>query len=165
MRINTFKYVNDIVILAENINDLQLLLNKISEFGQRAGLNINKTKLMVFSRLEHDSVFLHLDGRRIERVNSFKYLGCLITEDLDPDREVKCRIESARTTFNKMKSFFCDDNLSLKLRLRMIRCYVWPILLYEVEAWTLRVGTMNRLKAFETWVIRRMLQISWDLQL
>lgn len=60
-----------------------------------------------------------------------------------------------------MRSFFCDDNVNLKLRSRMARCYVWPVLLYGVQAWTLKIGTMNRLEAFEMWVIRRILRISW----
>ena len=69
-------------------------------------------------------------------------------------------IESPRFTFNKMRSFFCDNNLDLKLRQRM-QCYVWPILLYGIEVWTLKVSTMNRLEAFATWIFRRMLRISW----
>lgn len=42
----------------------------------------------------------------------------------------------------------------------MIKCYVWSVLLYGVEAWTLEVGTINRLEAFEMWIHRRMLRIS-----
>jgi len=43
----------------------------------------------------------------------FKYLGSIITEDLHPECEVKCRIEIARATFNNMRSFLCNDNLNL----------------------------------------------------
>ncbi|XP_029174698.1 uncharacterized protein LOC114943274 [Nylanderia fulva] len=83
--INTIKYADDTVIIADSIGNLQLLLNRISEAGQRMGLNINtnKTKLMVFSCDSHENVLLHLDDVRIERVASIMYLGCLITEDLD----------------------------------------------------------------------------------
>ena len=60
-----------------------------------------------------------------------------------------------------MRSTLCDDNLNLKLRQRMVKCYVWSVLLYGVESWTLKVSTMNRLEAFEMWVHRRMLHIQW----
>ena len=128
-----------------------LLLNKISQIGIKAGLNINiaKTKFMVFSRQPHGSPSLHLYGRQVGRVESFKYQGCIINDQLNPYNEIKSRIESACFTFNKMRSFFCDDNLNLKLRQKMVKCYVWPILLYGVEAWTLKVTPMNRLEAFE----------------
>lgn len=79
--------------------------------------------MLVFSRQNHDPASLHLDDKQIERVTSFKYFGCLIIEDLDPNREITCRLEYARTVFNKMRSFFCD-NLNLKLQQRMTKCYV-----------------------------------------
>lgn len=136
MRVNTIKYADDTVILAESTEDLQLLLNRISEAGQEMGLNINtrKTKMMIFSRNRHENALLHLNGERIERVASIGYLGCLIMEDLDPDREVKRMIEIARAVFNKMRALFCDDNISLRLRRRMVKCYVWSVLLYDIEA-------------------------------
>ncbi|XP_071581636.1 uncharacterized protein [Temnothorax nylanderi] len=124
-------------------------------------INTNKTKMMIFSRASHEGALLHLDGVRIERVASIEYLGCLITEDLDPDREVRRRIEIARGVFNKMRAFFCEDNLNLRLRRRMVKCYVWSVLLYGVEAWTLKASTLNRLETFEMWILRRMLRISW----
>ena len=36
-----------------------------------------------------------------------------------------------------------------------------PVLLYGVEGWTLGVSMMNKIEAFEMWLYRRMLRISW----
>ena len=60
-----------------------------------------------------------------------------------------------------MKNLLCNDSLNLKLRQRMVKCYVWSVLLYGVEAWTLKVNVINRLEAFEMWIHRRMSRISW----
>lgn len=127
------------------------------------GLNINvaKTKFMVFSRQPYLNASLQINGQNVERVSSFKYLGCYITEQLDPEKEVRCRIELARTTFQRMRSLFCNDSLNLKLRQRMIKCYIWSVLLYGAEVWTLKAVTINRLEAFEMWLHRRMLRIPW----
>ena len=161
--INNIRYADDIVIIADNMADLQELLNDVNKAGVELGLNINakKTKWITFGRLEHPGLSLTLNGVSIERVDRYKYLGTIITKTLDPDTEIKCRIESARATFNKMRPFFCDDNINLKLRQRMIKCYVWSVLLYGSETWTLKVNTMNRLEAFEMWLHRRMLRIPW----
>lgn len=32
---------------------------------------------------------------------------------------------------------------------KMMRTYIWSILLYEVETWTLKIASVNRLEAFE----------------
>lgn len=161
--ITTIRYADDTVILSDSIENLQTLFNKINVVGVKYGLNINssKTKFMIVSRTEHNNLKLEHNGIPLERVSKFKYLGSFITEALDPDIEIKQRIEVARTAFNKMRSLLCDDNLSLKLRQHMTECYVWSILLYGAEAWTLKINTMNRLEAFEMWLHRRMLRIPW----
>ena len=43
----------------------------------------------------------------------------------------------------------------------MLRCYVFSVLLYGVEAWTLNDSNIKRLEAFEMWCYRRILKISW----
>ena len=40
-------------------------------------------------------------------------------------------------------------------------CYVWSTLLYGCETWTISVAMQKKIDAFETWLYRRMLRISW----
>uniref|UniRef100_A0A8D8M6B7 Uncharacterized protein n=1 Tax=Cacopsylla melanoneura TaxID=428564 RepID=A0A8D8M6B7_9HEMI len=47
------------------------------------------------------------------------------------------------------------------MKMRLLRCYIFSILLYGVESWTLTEATTNRLEAFEMWIYRRILRISW----
>ena len=49
----------------------------------------------------------------------------------------------------------------MKTRLRTIKCYVWPILLYGAETRTLTRSLLSRLDAFEMWIYRRLLKILW----
>jgi len=43
----------------------------------------------------------------------------------------------------------------------LVTSYVWTVLLYGMEGWTLKVSTMNKLEAFQMWVYRRVLSIPW----
>lgn len=161
--INNIRYADDTVILADNANDLQILLNQVTEASKSLGLKINigKTKFMVVSRNNIPNTRININGEDIEQVRQFKYLGYMVNEGWDPDQEIRCRIEQSRTTFLKLEKFLKDKNLSFNLRYRMVKCYVWSILLYGVEAWTLKVTTINRIEAFEMWILRRMLRVSW----
>lgn len=161
--INNLRYADDTLVMAENIEDLQKLLTMVNRASEEMGLNINvsKTKFMIFSRSSHENVQLELNLKPIERVRKFKYLGSYITEDLNPDTEIKCRIEAARTAFFAMKSLFCNKFLDISLRQRMVKCYIWSVLLYGVESWTLKISALNRIEGFEMWTLRRMLRISW----
>lgn len=59
-----------------------------------------------------------------------------------------------------MKQFFTSKDLSLDLRLRMLRCYICPVMLYGSESWTLDPVTERKIEAFEMYVYRRILRIS-----
>lgn len=43
----------------------------------------------------------------------------------------------------------------------MNQCYVFSIGLYGAETWTLTKATTNKLDAFELWLYRRIVRISW----
>jgi len=61
----------------------------------------------------------------------------------------------------KFKKVLTNTDFDLGLRIRFVKCYVWTVLLYDMKGWTLKVSTMNMLKAFEIWVYRRVLRIPW----
>ncbi|CAH2238699.1 jg13382 [Pararge aegeria aegeria] len=67
-----------------------------------------------------------------------------------------------------MKKVLCNRRLNVPLRIRFLRCYIWPILLlhtaYGCEAWTIKEDFRKRIEAFEMWRFRRMLAISWTLK-
>ncbi|CAG9829260.1 unnamed protein product [Diabrotica balteata] len=43
--------------------------------------------------------------------------------------------------------------------MRIVRCYILPVLLYGVEAWKLTKATEKRIEAFEMWIYRSILKI------
>ena len=47
------------------------------------------------------------------------------------------------------------------LKKRLVKCLVWPVALYGCETWTLRKAEIDKLKAFEMWIWRRMEGVSW----
>jgi len=58
-----------------------------------------------------------------------------------------------------MKKVFCGRDLSLKLKIRLVRCYVLSVLFYGMEAWTLKKIDTKRIEALEMWMYRRILRI------
>ena len=142
---------------------LQILLNQVATNSAEFGLNLNikKTKWMVISKNQVGGGILQVQNQQIERVQSYKYLGCQVNENWDNMQEVRARIEQARASFVRMKSVLCCRSLSLSVRIRVLRCYVFSILYYGIEAWTLTEAMCKKLEAFEMWTYRRMLKISW----
>lgn len=60
-----------------------------------------------------------------------------------------------------MRRVFIRFELSLELRIRMLRCYVFSTLLCGCESWTLDSPMEKRTEAFEIYLYRRILRIFW----
>jgi hypothetical protein len=93
-------------------------------------------------------------------VESFKYLGSILTNDGRCTCEIKCRIAMAKAAFNKKSTLF-TSTLDLELRKKLVKCYIWSIVLYGPETWTLRAVDQKHLECFELWCWRRMEKIGW----
>ena len=78
-----------------------------------------------------------LDGEKLEQTNQFDYLGSLVTSDCRCDKEIRRRIVLAKKAFTDKKNKLTDKKLNIKLRIRLLKCYVWSTLLYGCESWTI----------------------------
>ncbi|VEN53317.1 unnamed protein product, partial [Callosobruchus maculatus] len=163
VNISNIRYADDTAIIADSDIGLQRLINKVNEACREYGMdmNIKKTKVMTITRSQNVPLPIFVNGEMLSRVDRFRYLGAWINTTLDQDLEIKSRIEQARSNFMKLRNILCDQNLNIDLRVRLAKCYSWSTLLYGAETWTLKIGSMNRLEAFEMWVYRRILKIPY----
>ena len=66
----------------------------------------------------------------------------------------------AKAAFKKKRARF-TSTLDLKLRKKLVKCYIWSIALYGAEIWTIRAVDQKHLGSFEMWCWGRMEKISW----
>jgi len=100
------------------------------------------------------------DQKQQENVEYFKYLGSILTNDGICICEIKSRIAIAKAAFNKKRALF-SSTLDLKLRKKLVKCYIWSTALYGAETWTLRAVDQKHLESSEILCWRRMEKISW----
>ena len=108
--------------------------------------------MVVSTKPNSPKINIAIDGQQIEQVTSYMYLGSLITEYGRCEKYTKRRIMIARTTFTNMRTLLSCRGINLKTRLRAIKCYIWPTLLYGAETCTITKSLLSRLDAFEMWV-------------
>ena len=77
-------------------------------------------------------VKIMIDQKQLENVESFKYLGRILTNHGRCTCKIKCRIAMAKAAFNKKRDRFAST-LDLELRKKLVKCYIWSIALYGDE--------------------------------
>ena len=85
--INNLRYTDDISLVAESEEELKSLLMKVKEDSEKAGLklSIQKTKIMASGSI----ISWQIDGKTIETLTDFIFLGSKITADGDCSHEIK----------------------------------------------------------------------------
>jgi len=84
-------FADNVVLLEETKQRLQLLLDTIADKAEKVGLivNVGKSKSMARS---NSPLILKCNGKTIEQVQEFKYLGSWIEYDGGIVNEIKRRI-------------------------------------------------------------------------
>ena len=78
--IQTVKYADDLVLLSKEEKVLQDMIDKLIETERCSGMemNVEKAKVMRISR-QPFPVKIMIDQKQLENVESFKYLGSMLT--------------------------------------------------------------------------------------
>ena len=104
--ISILLYADDIVLFAQNEEDMQSLLFIVEIWCQNWRLEVNLAKtniLQVRAKRKPQSKFVFLFGKRIvEYCTSYKYLGCYLNEFLDFNFTAEMQANSASRALNSI---------------------------------------------------------------
>ena len=162
--LNNVRYADDTALVADSEEKLDILIKTLVQSSENRGLKLNtsKTKVMLISKkAESVPINIIINGERLEQVDSFKYLGSLITKDARCEKEIKTRTALAKMAFGKVRPLVTNTSISLNLRKRFIKAYAHSTLLYGCESWTISKAMQKKIEATEMWFMRRMLKIPW----
>jgi hypothetical protein len=99
-------------------------------------MNVETTKVMRISR-QPFPVKRMIGQKQLENIESFKYLGSMLTIDERCTRETKSRTAVAKPAFNKKRAPF-TSKMELELRNKLVKCNIWSITLDGAGTWMLR---------------------------
>ena len=95
--LNNLRYADDTTLMAESEEELNILLMKVKEEGEKIGfkLNIQKMKIMASGPITS-----------VETVSDFIFLGSKITADGDCSHEIKRCLLHGRKVMTNLDSIF-----------------------------------------------------------
>jgi len=100
--INNLRYADDTTLMAEGKEELKSLLMKVKEESETVGLklNIQKTKIMASGPISS----WQIDGKTMETVTDFIFLGPKITADGNCSHEIKRHLLLGRKAMTNQDS-------------------------------------------------------------
>ena len=60
-----------------------------------------------------------------------------------------------------LDSIFKGRDITLPIKVRLVKAMVFPVLMYGCESWTIKKAEHQRIDAFELWCWRRLLRVPW----
>ena len=132
---------------------------KVKEESEKVGLklNIQKTKIMASGPITS----WEIDGETVETVPDFIFLGSKITVDGDCSHEIKRCLLLGRKVMTNLDSILKSRDITLPMKVRLVKAMVFPIVMYGCESWTVKKAERRKIDAFELWCWRRLLRVSW----
>ena len=137
------------LLMAESEEELKSLLMKVKEESDKAGLklNIQKTKIMASSPITS----WQIDGKTMETVTDFIFLGSKITIDGDRSHEIKRRLLLERKAMSNLDRILKSGDTTWSTKVYIVKAMVFPVVMYGCESWTKKKAEHWRIDAVELW--------------
>ena len=165
-RVSQLLYADDTVLMADSAEDLQCLLSEFGSVCERRKLrvNVNKSKVLVCSSNERRmDLNLNLNGEILEEVNSFKYLGSIVSGRGGVFEDVRARVNEGAKAGGAMKSVWKVRSVSMEVKRAMYESILVPTVLYGAECWTMKAEDRRRVNVLEMSCLRSMCGVTrWD---
>jgi hypothetical protein len=145
--------------VAENIDTIKKNTEALLDASKEVGLEVNleKTTYMLMSRSQKlgQKHKIKIANRSFEYVAKFKYLGTILTDQNHMHEEIKSRLNSGNACYHSVQSLLSSHLLSRKLKVKIYKTIILPVILYRCETWSLTLKEEHRLRVFENRVLRR----------
>ena len=115
--INNLRYADNTTLMAESEEELKSLLMKVKEVSEKVGLklNIQKTKIMASGPITS----WQMDGKTVETVADFIFLGSKITKDGDCSHKIKRHLLLGRKVMTNLENILKSRDITLSIYSRL----------------------------------------------
>ena len=145
--------------MAESEEELKSLLMRVKKESEKAGLKLNIQKLKI---TESDLIASwQIDGKNVETVSDFIFLGSKITVDGDCSHKIKRCLFLEEKAMTNLNSILKSRDITWLTKVRIVKAMVSPVVTYGCESWTIKKVERRKTDVFELWCWRRLLRVPW----
>ena len=102
-----------------------------------------------------------IDDQDIEDVETFTYLGGIVTSAGGCDEDITNRLGKAKGQFRRLKNIWSSSKLSILTKVRLFNSLVMSVLTYGSETWKTTERDKKKLDTFQNRCLRQIIRIRW----
>ena len=95
-----------------------------------------------------------IDGKIMETVTDFVFLGSKITADGDCSHEIKRCLLLGRKAMTNLDNILKNRDIPLLTKVHLVKAMIFPVVMYRCKSWTIKKAERQRTHAFELWCWR-----------
>ena len=120
---------------------------RVKKKSEKSGLkfNIQKMKIMASGPITS----WQIDGKTMETVGDFIFLGSKITTDGDCSHEIKRCLLLGRKAMTNLDSVLQSRDITLRTKVHIVEGMVLPVVMDRCESWTTKKAKRQRIDAFK----------------
>ena len=166
LTIRDLLFADDCALAACSQEALQRLCDCFATASRRFGLTISIKKTETLYQPAPGNMYvppvITIDNKPLNAVESFKYLGSIVSGNASMDEEITARIAKATSAFGRLvKRLWTNRGIRLGTKIDVYRATVLTTLLYGCETWTLSRKQIVRLEKFHLSTLRKISRIRW----
>ena len=105
---------------------------------------------------------MEINGRGIEDVDRFVYLGATVSKEGGGTEDIHNRVVKARGVFLRLKKIWSSNSISQRTKVRLYKTLVKSVLKYGCETWKMNKRDENKIDVFQSRCLRRIFKIRWQ---
>ena len=153
---SNLRYIDDTTQMTESEKELKSLLIRVKAETEKTGLklSIQKPKIMASGPITS----WQINGKTMETVTDFIFLGSKTTADSDCSREIKRRLLLGRKDMTNLDSTFKSRDITSPTKGKAM---IFPVVLYRCKSWNIKKAEHQRTDGFKLGCWRRLLRVRW----
>ena len=168
-KLNALLYADDVVLMAESVEDLQRLIDVVDLFCRewRMDINLTKSEAMVVGGKECDcsnkesigcceshcaaaAPSWMCRGKRVPVVGKYKYLGIWFNESLTWDAHIEYMMHKANKRSKSLRPLLTNGRVPVRAKLLVWLSFVRPLLEYGSEVWDANTAQWLKIESIQT---------------